>query len=68
MEINICLVHRVDGVGGNVKQIQHIAVMKTSVRYMDEDRYTATQINQGMHLDGPFAVFAHCPAHEIDTA
>lgn len=61
IEVNIRLVHGVEGIRLRFEDVQFIAVVPPAMRNVDVGRNAAPEIQEGVHLHGSPAVFPECP-------
>lgn len=67
IEVNISLVHHVEGVLLRFDDVQFIAVMPSAVCDVDVSGNTPTEVQQRMHLHASLTVFPQSPCSQFDA-
>jgi len=66
-EVRVALIHDVIGPGFYGNRIEYVRIMHICVGNVNIDRYRASQIKQGVHLDGTFGHAELCPWEQAQT-
>ena len=65
-EIDVGVIHDVDGSGLRQEQVEGMDVVQLAVRDVDEARNAAPQIEQGVHLDCPLGGAEVRPREDLE--